>query len=162
MCHSRSSRIENTRKYRHADTQVSPGSLCISARISVCISACAYAQPRDVVRMTAEECASDAIVIARGRVFSERMPIQSSFISLAPPFSSPSFLLLPPLFHLFHPSRTPFLFGSFLAVHPRNLWTIREEREKTAGREGRFDKSLLVKRPPDCRERDQDEGAGGV
>lgn len=88
-------------------------------------------------------------------MFSERMPIQSSFISLVPPFSSTppfsSFSLPPPL-----------LFGSFLAVHPRNLWTIREEREKTAGREGRFDKSLLVKRPPDCRKRDEGPEGGDL
>lgn len=94
-------------------------------------------------------------------MFSERMPIQSSFISLTLflPSSLPLYLAL----LLTIPLWTHSLFSSFLAVHPRNLWTIREEREKTARaeREGRFDKSLLVKRPPDCREKDEDEGTGG-
>lgn len=78
-------------------------------------------------------------------MFSERMPIQSSFMSPLP----------------FRP-RAPSLFGSFLAVHRGNLWTIRSERERTgrAGGEGWFDKSLLVKRLPDCRERDERRGGG--
>lgn len=66
-----------------------------------------------------------------------------------------------PLCHLY-PSvpRASSLFGSFLAVHRENLWTIRSERERTGRAGAWFDKSLLVKRLPDCRERDERRGGG--
>lgn len=106
------------------------------------------------MRMTDEECASDAIVIVRSRVF--RKDAYSVFLYVT---SIPSCV----------PERLPFLVPSlrYIAeIYGLFAGNARSERSGAKGiggggqAEGWFDKSLLVKRLPDCRERDEQHGGG--
>lgn len=116
-------------------------------------------EKHEVVQTTGEECTLDAIVMGPGRVFSDG----GCLFSLLPlchfyPFLVPASSLPPP------PSRGPLLslfgFFRFLRYIAEIYGLFAENARRRAGggegggrRRGRFDKSLLVKRLPDCRER---------
>lgn len=130
-------------KVRHWNRDTSKASLCIRAFTRVHLRARVRVQ-RSVVRMTAEECTSDAIVIARSRVF--RKDAYSVFLyvtSTLPSSGRPPFLVL----SLRYIAK---IYGLFAA----------SARERDGRAAGWFDKSLLVKRLPDCRERDERRGGG--
>jgi len=98
------------------------------------------------VRMTSEECILDAIAMARSRVF--RKDAYSVSLYISPP-------ALPP--------RASFLVPSSCGTSLKFMDYSHGAREDggSGGRlAGWFDKSLLVKRLPDCRERERGTSGG--